>query len=150
MVQSFPDRGRSSPVRPDGAYGWSVCAAADPPVAVLGRYLGVVGVLADLLTRAGMEVACTWAADDPAAPPRPSVGVLQGSRVVVTLAPGDPTLPDLRRDGLAGPVVAVTWHPDDELGPVPGPAVLLRAGEVLRGLASAVADLPSPPPVAQI
>lgn len=129
-------------MRPDGAYGWPVRADAELPVAVLGRYLGVVGVLADVLTRAGMEVACTWAADDPAAPPRPSVQDLTGSRVVVTLAPGDPTLPDLRRDGLAGPVVAVTWHPDDELGEVPGPAVLLRPGEVLRGLAAAVADLP--------
>lgn len=116
-------------------------------VAVMGRYLGVVGVLADVLRGAGLDVVVAWAADDPAGPPRPTTASLadaDGIVVVVTVAPGDPTLQDLRADGLADPVVAVTWHPSDELGEVPGPAVLLGPGEVLTGLADAVARLGQP------
>ena len=91
-------------------------------VAVMGRYLGVVGVLADVLRGAGLDVVVTWAADDPAGPPRPTTANLAdpgGIVVVVTVAPGDPTLQDLRTDGLTGPVVAVTWHPPEERGAVP-------------------------------
>ena len=116
-------------------------------VAVMGRYLGVVGVLADVLRGAGLDVVVTWAADDPAGPPRPTTANLAdpgGIVVVVTVAPGDPTLQDLRTDGLTGPVVAVTWHPPEERGAVPGPAVLLGPGEVLTGLADAVARLGQP------
>ena len=114
---------------------------ADTRVAVLGRYAGVVHVLAEHLRAEGLSVALTWAADDPAATARPTPDGLAGLRLVVTLAPGDPTLDDLRRDGFMHPVVAVAWHPDDELELPPGPTRIVRTGRVLADLADEVRGL---------
>ena len=101
----------------------------------------MVHVLAEHLRAEGLSVALTWAADDPAATARPTPDDLAGLRLVVTLAPGDPTLDDLRRDGFMHPVVAVAWHPDDELELPPGPTRIVRTGRVLADLADEVRGL---------
>lgn len=113
--------------------------ADGPGVAVLGRYAGVVHVLAEHLRTEGLSVAVAWAADDPTGTPQPTTTLLADLVVVCTLAPGDPTLHDLRAAGHMAPVIAVVWHPDDELELPSGPMTIVRTGRVLADLAGHVA-----------
>lgn len=84
-----------------------------PPVraAVLGRYAGVVEVLANLLRTDGITVVTTWAANADDGPlPQPDDDVVP----VVPVSPGDDTLDRLRQRGSTAHVVGVSWHPPDE------------------------------------
>lgn len=123
-----------------------------PVVAVFSRYGGVVVALTEVLARAGLAVARTWACDgnpptsrghggrvDPATPPPGLLReLLQGIDVVVcTFAPGDPTWPALRAVPGHAPVVAVVWHPDAERDDE-GLAAVVPTGRVRAELAAAV------------
>lgn len=109
--------------------------------AVIGRYGGVVEVLAGWLVADGIEVTLTWAADTDTDTPVPTLLDLGDTVVVVTLGPGEDALEELRATGWDRTVVGVTWHADDERGEIPGPVRLVRAGAVREGLAPAVVEV---------
>jgi hypothetical protein len=104
-------------------------------VAVVGRYGGVVGVLAELIRGAGTPVAAAAALD---ADGRDAVlaAVAAADVVVCTTGPGDPTA---AAAVTAPAVVAVTWHPPDERPPLPPRAVVVPAGRIRADLGGAVA-----------
>ena len=108
-----------------------------PPVraVVLGRYAGVVDVLANLLRTAGITVVTTWAANADDGPlPQPDNDVVP----VIPVSPGDDTLDRLRERGCTAHVVGVSWHPADEQ-PDPAPPVsLVHAGAITATLAGVV------------
>lgn len=99
---------------------------------MIGRYAGVVEMLADLLRASGFRVVRPVALDrgDPiAAPPPPDVAA-----VVATTGPDDPAVHLLQETGWSGPLVVVTWHPPDELGPIPSDARRCSAGQIVARL----------------
>lgn len=113
-----------------------------PAVVVVGRYAGVVGVLTDLLAAAGVDVG-TGAAGDTDGIDAVRDALCDADVVVLTAAPGDPTAAVALHAATGrdpATVVAVTWHPDDELVPLPAGVRRVRAGRIRTGLPVAVAD----------
>lgn len=126
---------------------------------LVGRYAGVAEVLAELLRGADHDVRVVWAADREGSPggrPDPPEDLpLAGAVVVAQATPSDPTLATLQARGqlaAAAGVVAVAWHPADEMPVLPPGTVVLRAGRVARDLVVVVQSCwvdgvsrPSPP-----
>jgi hypothetical protein len=101
----------------------------------VGRYAGVVGVLAAWLAEDGVAVAGTAAVDagDDVG------GCLAGAgSAVVTAAPGDPTAEVALAVLAPQRVVAVTWHPADERAGLPAGTRVVEAGRIRADLAAAV------------
>ncbi len=109
---------------------------------VVGRYAGAVGVLAEMLAVGGVDVVGTAAVDAGGVGAVATLLAAAAPRavVVMTVAPGDPVLPLLHDIAPQTAVVAVTWHPADELPDVPRGATVVVAGAIRRTLADAVRD----------
>lgn len=116
-----------------------VVSPSPTPVVVVGRYGGTVGVLADILTGAGIAVGATASLDGggPVAV-RHALADGAASVVVVTVAPADAALDLVLAVVAADRVVGVTWHPADERPPVPDAVTVVAAGGIHRDLAAAV------------
>lgn len=119
----------------------SPASSGDVRAAVIGRYGGVVEVLAGWLLADGIDVTLTWAANDDTDTPMPGPDDLGDLVVVATIGPGEAALDRLRAQGWDRTVVGVTWHGDDERGDIPGPVKLVRAGAVRESLAPAVVEV---------
>ncbi|CAN5160125.1 hypothetical protein BH23ACT9_BH23ACT9_28010 [soil metagenome] len=112
------------------------------PVLVLGRYAGTVGVIADLLTAAGVAVHGSGALDTDGADALAGLLVATADAVaVVTIAPSDPVLPLVLERILPDRVVAVTWHPVDERPDLPEGVTVVAAGRIHADLPTAISTL---------
>ncbi|WP_370326736.1 hypothetical protein [Euzebya sp.] len=109
------------------------------PVLVASRYRGTAELLAALLaplgavTVVGVDADGVDALDDAV---RAARGV-----VVVTAAPGDPTLAAVRAAIDPGRVVVVTWHPADERPSLPDGVPVLEPDTIRARLLAVVTDL---------
>ena len=116
-----------------------VSVPAAPVAVVVGRYGGIVGVLADILEGGGVRVAGTAALDRGGAEEvRRLLDGRGGGVVVVSAAPSDATLSLAVEVVAPARLVAVTWHPPDERPALPEGVAVVAAGRIHRDLADAV------------
>ncbi len=119
-------------------------------VLIVSRYAGTADVLADLIRGdppAGTDIQTGAVDRDGLASVQKRIadaGTHPSTVVVVTAAPGDPTLTLVTALIPGHRVVAVTWHPDDERPPVPPGATVVLAGAIVATLAQTVRGLVQP------